>query len=154
MDGYLTKPIEPEALYKVLREIAANIRPTVPEAATVDETPPPVSFDLDALTRRVGGDEALALRLASLYRTHAEDLLNAVSAGLDARNASQIELAAHSLKGALRTLGANEAVRLVARVEDEAHHGRTDVAREAWLLAQGALCALGRALAALPAQAT
>jgi signal transduction histidine kinase/CheY-like chemotaxis protein/HPt (histidine-containing phosphotransfer) domain-containing protein len=152
MDGYLTKPIEPDALYKVLREIATNLRPIVPEA-TVDETPPPVSFDLEALTRRVGGDEALALRLASLYRTHAEDLLSAVSAGLDAKDASQTELAAHSLKGALRTLGANEAVRLVARVEDEAHHGRTDVAREAWDLAQGALCALGRALAALPAQA-
>lgn len=92
----------------------------------------PVTFDEDALRRRLSGDEAL---MAVVIRMFLDDLPVRLAAAGDAvagRDAAAIRAAAHALKGSAANLAADglcEAARALERVVAES---RMDAADAAW----------------------
>jgi two-component system sensor histidine kinase/response regulator len=124
MNGYLTKPLSPEALFRVLRtwlkpgepapEVAYQSRPETPAAKLPESLP---GFDLKEGLRRLGDDSGLYLHLLHEMKLHYQDasqrLLRCVAGG-DLREA---ELLVHSIKGIAPTLGAMELHRTAADLD-------------------------------------
>jgi len=125
MDGYLSKPIDPPLLFAVVEQFSDGGGVQVPTVA-------PVTFDEDALLKRLSGDHEL---MTDVIRVFLEDLpmrLSAIKSAVTARNAEELRTAAHALKGAAGNLSAGglfEASRVLERVGTES---RMDAAEAAW----------------------
>ena len=125
MDGYLSKPIDPLMLFAVVEQ---NTGGDVVRAAVAG----PVTFDADALRRRLSGDDDL---MTDVIRVFLEDLparLAAIKEAVTSRNAEALRAAAHALKGAAGNLSAGglfEASRVLERIGAESH---MDAAEAAW----------------------
>jgi CheY-like chemotaxis protein len=106
MDGYVSKPLQPDALYAAVEgETAAPGARPAPVAAPVE----PVALDEAVLREHFGNDTGLLKEIAGLFvancSTWQADLHSAVEA-LDAR---RLQLAAHTVKGAVGHFGDQEA---------------------------------------------
>lgn len=103
MDAYLRKPVDPDALDRLLSAVAAGtLRGPV---------------DHDARLSRVGGRRELARTVALTFLTHEPKLLEPVDAAIAARDAGELQRAAHGLRGALVMVGASIAAELAGEIE-------------------------------------
>ncbi|HEX8848336.1 MAG TPA: PAS domain S-box protein [Gemmatimonadaceae bacterium] len=101
MDGYVAKPINPDALFRAIDEAMA--------ASDEDATPPATRepaasaessvVDREALHRNVGGDAALLAELVELFAEECPRLIAELRAGASAGDMRRVEEAAHTLKG-------------------------------------------------------
>ncbi len=161
MDGYVTKPIRPEELWRAI----ADCLDRKDEGGRMkdegkQEAPPNSSFilhpsslpadalDREALLQRIGGDEGLLAELVAVFRADSARLLEEIAAGLERGDARAVERAAHSLKGSVRFFGAAAAADEALRLEKMGRAGDVAGGREA-LARLSAECE--RLLAALPA---
>jgi len=123
MDGYLSKPIDPQKLFAAVEQ-QDDERVQTPSAK-------PIAFDEEALRQRLDGDEAL---MAEVIRVFLEDLperLTAIKDAIAQRNAEGLRAAAHALKGSAGNLSAGglfEAARVLERIGAES---RMDAAQAA-----------------------
>lgn len=128
MDEYLSKPIDPAALYAMLEHRTAVSRPfTVP-----DRSPSTLTVDHDLVMKRLGGD--LQLRTA-VVRAFLEDCpvrLAAIRAAIDSHDAERIRTTAHALKGAAGNMSAQGLFEAAATLERIGAEGRFDAADAAW----------------------
>jgi len=119
MDGYLTKPLELPKLKAVLDEwlppapddgispdpepaldrIGASVNPSAEVAAS--------PIDPSALTSLVGDDPEMHREILKDFIAPASEIVTEVNHGFDERNAETIAKAAHKLKSAARSIGAN-----------------------------------------------
>jgi HPt (histidine-containing phosphotransfer) domain-containing protein len=126
MDGYLSKPIDPNKLFAAVEEGGEGSMPTATVAAA------PVAFDEDGLRQRLGGDDAL---MADVIKVFLEDLparLAEIRDAVNGRNPDALRAAAHALKGSAGNLSAGgvfEAARVLERIGTES---RMDAAEAAW----------------------
>jgi signal transduction histidine kinase/CheY-like chemotaxis protein len=129
MDGYLSKPIDPAVLY-------ANVEqdPAAAAAAAPRQPAAPLAIDRDALTTRLGGDEALLDEVAGLFLEDCPARLAAIKSAVDAGDAQAIRFAAHALKGAAANLSAARLVAATHTLERMGAEGRIDAAPAAWRL--------------------
>jgi two-component system, sensor histidine kinase and response regulator len=114
MDGYLAKPISADDLYAVIEHWDSN---------DVDSTPPATEspIDLATMRRMVEGDEALLYELGALFLQEYPCQLAELRKAFDCADAHQLERIAHSLKGALGTIGAITARALAYELEIMGH---------------------------------
>jgi two-component system, sensor histidine kinase len=133
MDGFLSKPIEPHRLFAVVEGeaiAAGSVLP--PGAATLSSVDGQVTFDADALRRRLSGNRHL---MAGVIRVFLEDLplrMAAIHDAVTRRDAKALSAAAHALKGAAGNLSAGglfEAAHVLERIANESH---MDAAEAAW----------------------
>ena len=127
MDSYLSKPVNAAALIALIdtmttpgaetpRDGAAPPSPGEPDVAP--------AMDLEELLDRVGGDRALLMELAQLFRDEYPGMLLRVKRCIDDDDAEGLEMAAHSLKGACFSLGAGPTANAASVLE---LRGRTGV---------------------------
>ncbi len=103
MDGYVTKPVEADAL------VAA-----VESAVT--------GFDPAAAALRLGGDRRLLREMLALFLTESPAMLQAVAGAVTAGDAPAVRRAAHALKGSVANFAAPrpvEAARVLERMGTE-----------------------------------
>ena len=121
MDGYVSKPVEADELFEAIESVGnrttSDGRPDVPGQAPV------VVLDRDAMLRRVGGDAELLLEMIETFNEESASLLDQIRESIARGEAAHLEHAAHSLKGALRTLVAPAASDAAFRLEEMAHGG-------------------------------
>src|SRR6185295_12745372 len=92
MDGYLSKPLEPQLLFAGVEEAA--------EPVVVKRTPAPRrAFDPSAALDRLGGDQELLSDAVQLFLEDCPARLAAIQAAVDARDATRIKIETHGLKG-------------------------------------------------------
>jgi two-component system, sensor histidine kinase and response regulator len=129
MDGYLSKPIDPDLLFTVVEAThwhaaaAAASTAGVQTAGAIDEA---------ALRHRLDGDELL---LAEVVRMFLEDCplrLVAIQAAVERRDADAIRTTAHALKGAAGNLGARALYEAASILERIGAESRLDAAEAAW----------------------
>jgi PAS domain S-box-containing protein len=118
MDGYLSKPLDPQMLYAIVEENA------VPFA--------PAAVDSAMLLNRLDGDEALVADVIELFLGDCPARLTAIKAAVDARDAKAIRTTAHVLKGAAGNLSAPALFRAAAVLEQIGAEARLDAAEAAW----------------------
>jgi CheY-like chemotaxis protein/HPt (histidine-containing phosphotransfer) domain-containing protein len=124
MDGYLSKPIDPQMLFAAVEQVVE-----------VPATPLPVSsaaVDRAEMLQRLGGDQALFDDVVAIFLEDCPARLSAIKAAVDARDGEAIRKTAHTLKGAAGNLAAGglfEAARVLERLGAEL---RFDAAEGAW----------------------
>jgi signal transduction histidine kinase/ActR/RegA family two-component response regulator/HPt (histidine-containing phosphotransfer) domain-containing protein len=133
MDGFLSKPIEPHLLFAA---VESDPHADGPWTAVAAAAPAPsdarMTFDAEALRRRLSGNRPL---MANVIRVFLEDLpqrMAAIGDAVTARDAGALAAAAHALKGSAGNLSAGglfEAARVLERVASESH---MDAAEAAW----------------------
>jgi HPt (histidine-containing phosphotransfer) domain-containing protein len=141
MDDFLTKPLEPEALARTLRQwmpSAPSLRPDEDGRSTGVTPSPPEGdgghgpIDFGQLVHRCMDRTELAERLVrkfvGLLPAYREEIGRAVSAG----EAETIRQAAHRLKGSAANISANALSRLAGELEERGREGRLDGITELW----------------------
>jgi len=145
MDGYVSKPIYFQELVTVMQSVLPN---AAGDDSALRNEPPAV--DWQAARATVDGSEQLLDELVEIFfREHAE-VMPALRAAVDDKDASKVQLLAHRLKGCLRYFGAKDAVESAFTLESMGRTGTTEGAPE--VLAQ-LESELGRVLPELRAKA-
>jgi PAS domain S-box-containing protein len=126
MDDYLAKPIAADALYAVVARWWPEAE-VVPAEAQI----PPI--DLDAALALADGDPNLLAELMAVLLAEYPGQLATLHSAHQHGDARQLERAAHSLKGALGTVGVTRAHGLAQQLEA---HGRADQLEGALSLVQ------------------
>jgi len=144
MDAYISKPIRPRELFDTIESIVPPLCDDAPR--TVEDegleivTPSPsadadISDDLPLFDRaealdRTLGDEELLREIADEFVQYCPKALFEMRGFAIAKDAEQLDLAAHKLKGALANLSAYRALEAVRRVEALAKSGTFDGVEE------------------------
>jgi two-component system sensor histidine kinase/response regulator len=131
MDGYLSKPINPQMLFAVVEQqvAEANGRGAAPAAAAVVAPPVTHAFDAVALLDRLCGDEQLMTDVIHLFLEDCPARLAAIKDAVTRRHAEDLRLAAHALKGSAANLSANglfEAAQILERMGAESRLAGSD----------------------------
>lgn len=114
MNQYIAKPILEKALFVVI-EGFAGARPEQTEGA--------VAMGRSDVIARVGGDELLARRIASLFLENYPLLLEGIREAARNHDAPALRNVAHTLKGSVSNFPAEEAFKAAQRLEVMAHNG-------------------------------
>jgi CheY-like chemotaxis protein len=122
MDGYLSKPIDPAALFAVV-EVPAPVQ--LAETAAQNTLDPVI--DLEAMRRRLGNDEELIAEVIELFRVDCPVLLRKIGVGMGQRDATAVHASAHALKGAAGNLSARAVADCASVLEHMADDGQMDV---------------------------
>jgi HPt (histidine-containing phosphotransfer) domain-containing protein len=120
MDAYLVKPVRARQLYQAIAELCGG---GVPEPVGEPRPEPEPSGPAEALDwsgalEAVGGDEDLLRQVVAAFRQEIPDLIVQLEAAVQRGDAAVIRSAAHRVKGAIRTFGAQAATALAARLEE------------------------------------
>ncbi|MFQ5730990.1 MAG: response regulator [Planctomycetaceae bacterium] len=132
MDDYLSKPVRAADLRNKIDSVCGESRQAEPSASPA---PRPRSEALPEDARRVnwtqaldlvGGDVALLRTAAEAFLEECPSLLQAIAQGLESGEPDRVRLAAHSLKNAMSTFGADDAHQLARRFESAARESALD----------------------------
>jgi PAS domain S-box-containing protein len=115
MDAYLSKPIRTEVLHEVIERYGAGAGESVTREA---------AFAREKALSAVGDDPALLAELVAIFVDDYPKRLAELHDAIEAGDAERVGQAAHAIKGAVATFGAESARRFAARLEDTAREGR------------------------------
>jgi CheY-like chemotaxis protein/HPt (histidine-containing phosphotransfer) domain-containing protein len=122
MDGYLAKPIDPDALAAALAALVSVV-PTADPATDAAGSPTGLVYDRDTALRQVGGDAVLLKELIGIFLDNEarwrDDLREAAAAG----DLDRLRRTAHMLRGATATLGGETATMAAEHLEQRAGAG-------------------------------
>ena len=125
MDDYVSKPVSikriAEAIERCLLATAGTLgSSTVLPLASPAAAEQKAVFDCAGLLDRVDGDMDVAQLVVQLFLEDAPEQMQAMAAGLSARDAAAVRAAAHALKGAAANVGADQVSALAAEIERQA----------------------------------
>src|ERR1700723_3961205 len=126
MDGYITKPINPAELAKVIQQ-------TVPAGAKIVAVPadPVLKGPRDAeLLARFDGDSELLKELAGIFLQECPRMLDEIRAALGTADLRALERAAHTLKGSVGNFAMPGPWETAQRLEVLANSGQLSGAQE------------------------
>jgi CheY-like chemotaxis protein/HPt (histidine-containing phosphotransfer) domain-containing protein len=144
MDGYATKPINPDVLWQEIATVVSRIIRIAPKV----EVPVPTDGVLDPKQIKnlldVSPDGSLFRELVEIFHEQGPVLLAEVRDAINNRDAAELQIKAHSLKGSLMSLGAVRAGKEAAQLETLGKSGVFGAAAERIdrLAAEVALCQL------------
>jgi two-component system, sensor histidine kinase and response regulator len=87
-------------------------------------------FDRQSALARMGGDEGLLRDMAEFFFADVGRLFDTMREGLSAKKPTDVERAAHTLKGLASNFGATRAIRSAWTVESLAHTGDLESAHK------------------------
>ena len=126
MDGYVSKPIKPEELFKTIEDLNIlehkELKKEAPSSATDQLISGPL-LDLEASMETVGGDKDLFKEIATLLIESMPDLLEEIRQGISSGDAGAVERSAHGLKGALGNFGKGQAYKAAFSLEKIGNSG-------------------------------
>jgi two-component system sensor histidine kinase/response regulator len=126
MDEYVTKPIKPDELRRVLSSLVG-----LPERPDDSGGAPP-RINRAAVLERCGGDEDLLRELVAIFRQDCPAYMQSVRAAVESKESEALSRAAHTLKGPLGTLGFDGAQQFALQLEDVARRGEMDSIEQAF----------------------
>jgi CheY-like chemotaxis protein len=145
MDDYLSKPVRPEDVRKVIERWGATA--TVPEtstpqpAQTTTATAPlktasesnmiePVPVDMERLLDFTNGNPEDLRELINLYLKQTGEQIEQLAAAVQAGSAAEVRRLAHSCAGASATCGMSRIVPLLRELEKQGNEGQLTGAAE------------------------
>jgi CheY-like chemotaxis protein len=128
MNDHITKPIDPDLLYRTVlafagQRVVPRAGAALREAAAAEPTGI-AGVDIADGLHRVGGNERLYHAMLRQYADDQADTATALRAALAAADMKTAERLAHTLKGVSATLGIKRPSEAAAVVEDRIRHGR------------------------------
>ncbi|NEX22853.1 PAS domain S-box protein [Thiorhodococcus mannitoliphagus] len=116
MNDFLTKPVDPDALYATLVSWLSRARPAIPTASAGDGEPGALALDLER-GRRTFRDDALYGRILLKFVTALGSAGQEIADLLAGGDTSEAATLAHKIKGAANSLALTEVARIAAAVE-------------------------------------
>ena len=113
MDGYLSKPVDPQALFAAVE----GVPPAEDAAAAYSAADGAATFDMAALRRRVGGDDSLTAEVIRLFREDCPVRMQSIREAIEAGRGDRLRVGAHALKGAASYVSARHVVEGAAELE-------------------------------------
>jgi CheY-like chemotaxis protein len=153
MDGYVSKPIHPPELFRMLEEMSPRISAPLP-GVTGASSGGAVEVDLEEVRERLGGDEELLREVVALFLEECPRLMSIIQQGVESRDAARIAHAAHTLRGAAANLGARALSQAAQRLEALGRLGDLSHVEEICSVLEQALERITPAFTALQASRT
>ncbi len=120
MDHYLTKPVAPIELYRLLASVSNSLNQkateeiglrVAPEASEAEQRARTISgFNREEALAHTGGDAKMLAELAEMFLAESPTWLAQARAALSAGDATTLQRAAHSIKGSVSIFAAEEAL--------------------------------------------
>jgi len=129
MDGYIAKPIRAREFYEIVEGMAADAResqPPSPQDADQDV------IDRDRLLEYAGGSAEAMKELVDLFAVECPKLMKAVREAIERNASSDLQRAAHTLKGSLLIFGARHPTEAALRLETMGREGNLTGVQQAW----------------------
>jgi CheY-like chemotaxis protein len=132
MDGYISKPIDPEQLYQTIltfhpssssREPKSENSLAAGDAPAGDSPGAAEILDLDAARERFGDDPELIREMAEIVLDESPKLLRQILEGCSAGDSKVVQRSAHTLKSSIGVFGAQRACDLSWRIEQAGKAG-------------------------------
>jgi two-component system sensor histidine kinase/response regulator len=130
MDAYLVKPIRANQLYDTINSILADRRIPLETGSVASVNLQRI--DMAAAIEAVNGDHELLMQIFEAFLTESPRLLDDIGSALREDNPKACQMAAHTLKGAVRTFGAEVASQLAAEMELAGKTADLNAARTIW----------------------
>ena len=133
MDNYVSKPINPEELFRVIKEVVQTRNEQKKKSARNPEAHEPLSpktFDLDQAREATLDDEEIFQEITSLFLEGLPDHLDKIKKAIAANDAPALNQAAHSLKGSVGNFGAPKAYEKAYRFELLGNENKIEIAAE------------------------
>jgi PAS domain S-box-containing protein len=134
MNGYISKPIEKEELLETVEKLAQENVDGVLVGTALPGMQNVPAMHRDEALGRLGGDEQLLLDLGEVFIETLPEYLAAIDKALESRDARSLELASHTLKGALTSFSALPSVDAAMRLELAGRDGDFDRAEQVRLV--------------------
>ena len=128
MDGYVSKPVKPEALYAEIQRVmqledgqdAASPAQSATGGMKTSQLP---VFDRQDALSRIAEDEDLLNTLIEMFQSDAPSYVTEIHTALAAQDQAHLVRAAHTLKGVLATFSARQGEYLAKELENLAKTG-------------------------------
>ena len=140
MDDYLTKPLQRDALTKIIQNIAKNKKSAEPDKAfkaapekkaekkiqappgpppspAPPEEKPPPPLNMVAALEIMGGDQELLDDCLKTFMMDVDETVENIAASLGSQNAEDLQASAHKYKGTLKYICADTASELAFQLE-------------------------------------
>ncbi len=134
MDDYLSKPLEMAALSGVLKKYCDEAAPAMPASGPPSTMKNKVHQDtcvnFSLFRERIGENGEAILKLCSLFERDTSRHLVELREQIQSRSSPEKSAAAHTIKGMLRNICANQAADLAARLEKSTGRGAWDQAEQ------------------------
>jgi PAS domain S-box-containing protein len=115
MDGYLSKPIDVNELIATVERFGRGHANDVPPETPLTDAA--VVFDEEAALAYAGGDRRLLKQVVDLFRSDSPLSFRKIDRALRSRDSEGLRMAAHSLKGAIATVGSPAGKKAAADLE-------------------------------------
>ena len=149
MDGYVSKPIRPDALFSELARLVPGAAAQEAQPATLPatmEAGPAAALDRSALLDRVEGDMELLGDIIELFKEDSVRQIAAIREAIDKKQPDAVRRGAHTLKGTCGNLGTPEAAATAFELEKLAAAGDLSHAHESLRLLDEQIQRAGRLL--------
>ncbi len=123
MNGHVTKPIDPDALFAALAQWTKRREPAVPPtekktAPRIDVQVPPIEgIDIEGGLKRVAGNQKLYRSLLEQFVAKHADTSSQIADALEKNDRALAERLAHTIKGVAANLGMSLTQETAARLE-------------------------------------
>jgi CheY-like chemotaxis protein len=117
MDAYVTKPIDPDLLFRTIEGAASDKVVPIRKAGAG-------SFDPDGLLRRAGGDWSLAREVINMFLEDTPEVLSQMLDAIGRKDWKAVERGAHRIKGAAANLDASDLANIAFDIEQNASDGK------------------------------
>ena len=119
MDDYVSKPIRAQQLFHTIENLLQPHHTTATPAGQGDAGQPNATelIDWSAALATVQGDQRLLVDLLQTFLGECPELMAQIRQAIETQDGAQLQLAAHTLKGALRSLGVEAVEQHVQRLE-------------------------------------
>jgi CheY-like chemotaxis protein len=115
MDGYVSKPVQPADLFKLIAEIMPDATSSVHSPTNGSQAE---AFNQAEALTLADGDQELLADLVDLFNRDCARLLNEIRQAVAGRQGIGLARAAHALKGAASNFGATGVVEMARRLEE------------------------------------
>jgi two-component system, sensor histidine kinase and response regulator len=140
MDDYISKPINPEALFSVIRKVhhesldkKEQDKKEQKQATTslpVSKFYSPSTFDLEKAMETVLDSKDLFQEIAGMFLEKLPEYIAGIREAIAEKDSGALERAAHALKGSVGNFGAREAFDAAFRLEKSGKYGKMDALEE------------------------
>lgn len=138
MEGYIAKPILPEALRDLLCSIFSSEEAPPPAKTGEEEPQERAVFRREVLLERMGQDEELCCKALHLFLSDSEKILHELEGATKDLKTEEIITKAHLLRGASANVEAREMMLLSDEIEKAALRGDREAAEKSLAELRGA----------------
>jgi CheY-like chemotaxis protein len=130
MDGYIAKPIRAKDLYETIEMTAAKVWGSqTQDNAIADEKE---ILDRNQILEQTGANEETLKEIVELFTAESAKLMKRIRDAITSEDASELQRAAHTLKGSIRIFGAERAAAAALRLETMGRNENLVDAEQAW----------------------